>query len=264
MAKQEKRQIKVSTLPNGYTLTIDGQEYMYFNQMDLLAGFMVHVGLQNTDYMDKGNILTMLFQTMLGQEWEKNITAMRSRIKDMEDNLGRTIAHLEQTAKVGDRLEPRINELNETIKSLSENIDKQKEENRKALMDVRETSQTAKSTSQEFKTETRKMKECITKLDKASGDIRKMKEQADKHLKTVELLEGRLNNIIPEPEKKETKKNDNGKKDDEPSKSDKPKKKPGGGRSKEADAAVEKVAEEQRLEEMEAKLKEHWKKEGVK
>ena len=241
MEKSKLPKISVSTLPNGYSLKIDGQDYLYFNMMELLAGFMVHVGLQNTDYMDKGNILTMLFQTMIGQEWEKNITSMRSRIKDMEDNLGRTIAHLEQTAKVGDRLEPRINELNETIRSLNENIENQKAENRKALMDVRETSQTAKSTSAEFKKETKTMKECISKLNKASDDIKKMKEQADKHLKTVELLERRLNNIIPEPEKKK-----------------------GGGRSKKADAAVAKVADDQNLKEMEAKLKEHWDKEGVK
>ena len=241
MEKSKLPKISVSTLPNGYSLKIAGQDYLYFNMMELLAGFMVHVGLKDTDYMDKGNILTMLFQTMIGQEWEKNITSMRSRIKDMEDNLGRTIAHLEQTAKVGDRLEPRINELNETIRSLNENIEKQKTENRKALMDVRETSQTAKSTSAEFKKETKTMKECISKINKASDDIKKMKEQADKHLRTVELLERRLNNIIPEPEKKK-----------------------GGGRSKKADTAVAKIAEEQHLEEMEAKLKEHWDKEGVK
>lgn len=197
MEKSKLPKISVSTLPNGYSLKIDGQDYLYFNMMELLAGVMVHIGLQNTDYMDKGNILTMLFQTMIGQEWEKNITSMRSRIKDMEDNLGRTIAHLEHTAKVGDRLEPRINELNETIRSLNENIEKQKAENRKALMDVRETSQTAKSTSAEFKKETKTMKDCISKLNKASDDIKKMKEQADKHLRTIELLERRLNNIIP-------------------------------------------------------------------
>ena len=227
MEKSKLPKISVSTLPNGYSLKIDGQDYLYFNMMELLAGFMVHVGLQDTDYMDKGNILTMLFQTMIGQEWEKNITSMRSRIKDMEDNLGRTIAHLEQTAKVGDRLEPRINELNETIRSLNENIENQKAENRKALMDVRETSQTAKSTSAEFKKETKTMKEYISKLKKASDDIKNMKEQADKHLRTIELLERRLNNIIPEPEKK-------------------------------------KVADDQNLKEMEAKLKEHWDKKGVK
>lgn len=262
MAKQEKRQIKVSTLPNGYSLKVDGQEYMYFNMMDLLAGFMVHIGLQEADCMEKGNILTMLFQTMIGQEWEKNITAMRNRIKDMEEKLNKTLSHLEQTANTGDRMEPRINELNEAIKKLQEDIDKQKTENRKALMDVRETSSTAKTTALDFKRESKTLKDCIAKIKKGVDDVKEMKEMADKHLKTVELYERRLGNIIPEqPATKETKKDGKSKKDAEPSKSGKTTKK-NGGRNKEADAAVEEVAKEQHLEEMEEKLKEHWDKKG--
>ena len=41
---------------------------MYYNPMDLLAGFMVHVGLQQTEYMEKGNILTMLFQILVANK----------------------------------------------------------------------------------------------------------------------------------------------------------------------------------------------------
>ena len=257
MAKSNLQKVSVSTLPNGYSLKVDGQEYMYFNMMDLLAGFMVHIGLQETDYMDKGNILTMLFQTMIGQEWEKNITAMRNRIKDMEEKLNKTLSHLEQTAATGDRMEPRINELNEAVKKLQEDIDKQKAENRKALMDVRETAKTAKDTAAEFKKESKTLKDCIVKIEKGVDDVKQMKEMADKHLKTVELYERRLGNIIQEQPatKKETKK------DNEPSKSGKTTKKRGG-RNKEADAAVAEVAKEQHLEEMEEKLKEHWDKKG--
>ena len=261
MAKSNLQKVSVSTLPNGYSLKVDGKEYMYFNMMDLLAGFMVHIGLQDTDYMDKGNILTMLFQTMIGQEWEKNITAMRNRIHDMEEKLNKTLSHLEQTANTGDRMEPRINELNEAIKKLQEDLDKQKAENRKALMDVRETSSTAKTTALDFKRESKTLKDCIDKIKKGVDDVKEMKEMADKHLKTVELYERRLGNIIPEqPAKKETKK-DKGKKGDEPSKSGKTTKKRGG-RNAEADAAVAEVAKEQHLEEMEEKLKEHWDKKG--
>ena len=255
MAKSNLQNVSVRTLPNGYSLKVDGQEYMYFNMMDLLAGFMVHIGLQETDYMEKGNILTMLFQTMIGKEWEKNITAMRNRIKEMEDKVGRTLSHLEQTAATGDRMEPRINELNEVIKKLQEDIDKQKAENRKALMDVRETAKTAKDTAAEFKKESKTLKDCIAKIEKGVDDVKQMKEMADKHLKTVELYERRLDNIIPEQPatKKETKK--------EPSKSRTSTKKRGG-RNKEADAAVAEVAKEQHLEEMEEKLREHWDKKG--
>lgn len=126
MEKSKKLKINVSTLSNGYCLNIDEQEYMYFNVMELLAGFMVHVGMQKTEYMDKGDILTMLFQTMVGHEWEHTITSLNSRVQDLEDRLGRTINHLEQTAKTGDRMEPRINELDEAIKTLYENLEKQK------------------------------------------------------------------------------------------------------------------------------------------
>ena len=276
MAKSNLQKVSVSTLPNGYSLKVDGQEYMYFNMMDLLAGFMVHIGLQEADYMDKGNILTMLFQTMLGQEWEKNITAMRNRIKDMEEKLNKTLSHLEQTANTGDRLEPRIEELNEAVKKLQEEIDKQKAENRKALMDVRETAKTAKDTAAEFKKESKTLKDCIVKIEKGVDDVKQMKEMADKHMKTVELYERMLENVLPDDKKKKPSSKEKyakrteaelSKSDDKPDGEpagmvDKKTTKKRGGRNKEADAAVAEVAKEQHLEEMEEKLKEHWDKKG--
>lgn len=262
MAKSKLDKISVSTLPNGYGLKVGDKDYMYFNKMDLLAGFMVHIGLQETDYMENGNILTMLFQVMIGQEWEKNIIAMRSRIKDMEDNLNRTLAHLEQTASTGDRIEPRINELDDAIRSLSDNLYKQKEENRKALMDVRETSSTAKTTAKEFKKESRELKELVAKIKKGADDIKAMKEMADKHLKTVELYERRLENIIPEKTVRKERKKEKTSDEGEPSKSEKPKKKGGGGRNKAADAAIQEEADAQHFADLENQLKEHWDKKG--
>lgn len=196
MEKSKKLKINVSTLPNGYSLKIDEQEYMYFNIMELLAGFMCHVGLQKTDYMDKGDILTMLFQTMVGHEWEHTITSLNSRVKDLEDRLGRTISHLEQTAKTGDRMEPRINELDEAIKTLYENLEKQKKENRQSLMDVRESSQTAKETAVEFKKQSKELKSNIATIDKYATSVRKICKDAEVHTKTVEILERRLENIF--------------------------------------------------------------------
>ena len=196
MEKSKKLKINVSTLPNGYCLKIDEQEYMYFNVMELLAGFMVHVGMQKTDYQDKGDILKMLFQTMVGHEWEHTISSLNSRVQDLEDRLGRTINHLEQTAKTGDRMEPRINELNEAIKSLYENLEKQKKDNRQSLMDVRESSQTAKENAAEFKKQSKELKSNIATIDKYASNVRKMCKDAETHTKTVEILERRLENIF--------------------------------------------------------------------
>lgn len=233
---------------------------MYFNMMELLAGLMIHIGMQNPDYMDKGNILSMLFQVMIGHEWEENINSLRNRIRDMEDKLTKTISHLEQVASTGDRMEPRINEINDAIRKLSDNLEMQKAENRKALMDVRESAKTAKDTAKEFNEQSKELKKNVDAFNKCSKDIKEMREMAEKHLKTVELLEDRMGNIVPE--KPETPKTKPSKSKKEPSKSKKTTTKSSGGRNKEADAAVEKIAEEQHMAEMEEKLKEHWDKNG--
>lgn len=250
MAKNNLERISLSTLPNGYQLKMGGKEFMYFNMMELLAGLMIHIGMQNPEYMDKGNILSMLFQVMIGHEWEENVNSLRNRIRDMEDKLTKTISHLEQVASTGDRMEPRINEINEAIRKLSENLEMQKAENRKALMDVRESAKTAKDTAKDFKEQSKELKKNVDAFNKCAKDIKEMREMAEKHLKTVELLEKRMGNIVPETPKTK------------PSKSKKTTTKSAGGRNKEADAAVAKIAEEQHMAEMEEKLKEHWDKKG--
>ena len=192
MAKKELIDINIHKLPNGYSLTVGTQEYMYYNPMDLLAGFMVHVGLQQTEYMEKSNILTMLFQILVGEQWEDNVNAMYGKINDMDSRVTNTLSRLEKTAKIGDRLEPRVNEMDETISSLEANITKQKEDNRKALMDVRESVQIVKDAKAEYKKESAAYKENFKLFSSSIKDVRAMREEAEKHLKTIKLLEHRL------------------------------------------------------------------------
>ena len=192
MAKKELIDINIHKLPNGYSLTVGTQEYMYYNPMDLLAGFMVHVGLQQTEYMEKGNILTMLFQLLVGEQWEDNVNAMYGRINDMDSRLTFTLNRLEKTAKLGERLEPRINEIDETISNLTESVTKQKDINRKTLMDVRESVQIVKDAKAEYKKESAAYKENFKLFSASIKDVRAMREEAEKHLKTIELLERRL------------------------------------------------------------------------
>ena len=192
MAKEKLIKINVRNLPNGYALTVGSQEYMYYNPMDLLAGFMVHVGLQQTEYMEKGNILTMLFQLLVGEQWEDNVNAMYGKINDMDSRLTFTLNRLEKTAKIGDRLEPRINEMDETISNLTESVAKQKDINHKTLMDVRESVQIVKDAKAEYKKESAAYKENFKLFSASIKDVRAMREEAEKHLKTIKLLEHRL------------------------------------------------------------------------
>lgn len=58
MAKKYKQRemahrVKVETAPNGYSLDVDGNGYMYFTLAELVEGFFTHVGLGIVDYCDK-------------------------------------------------------------------------------------------------------------------------------------------------------------------------------------------------------------------
>lgn len=54
--------IEVRTLPNGYSMAIEGhrQEYMYYTPEALLKGVMMHVGMKMTEELSKDNIEAFL------------------------------------------------------------------------------------------------------------------------------------------------------------------------------------------------------------
>ena len=55
--KYEQREmahkVRLMTTPNGYSLDVDGNGYMYFTLAELVEGFFIHVGLGIVDYCDE-------------------------------------------------------------------------------------------------------------------------------------------------------------------------------------------------------------------
>ena len=60
--KKKLPPISVRSLPNGYSLSIDGHrhEYMYFSPEKLLEGVMVHVGLKMTEELSTDTIKSFI------------------------------------------------------------------------------------------------------------------------------------------------------------------------------------------------------------
>lgn len=60
--KKKLPRISVQTLPNGYSLSIEGHkhEYMYFSPEKLLEGVMVHVGLKMTEELSTDTIKSFI------------------------------------------------------------------------------------------------------------------------------------------------------------------------------------------------------------
>ena len=80
MAKKEKLTLSLQTVPYGYVLKVEDQEFMYFNEVDLLAGFLSHVGMGETSPMEKGTILSSLFTAMMGDAYADAVTTLKQRV----------------------------------------------------------------------------------------------------------------------------------------------------------------------------------------
>ena len=51
--KKEQLKIAIETVPNGYTLTVNGVGYMYYDVDSLIDGFVCRVGMEKKEFMEK-------------------------------------------------------------------------------------------------------------------------------------------------------------------------------------------------------------------
>lgn len=82
--KTKLKRIEVHTLPNGYSLSIEGHrhEYLYFTPEKLLEGVMVHVGLKMTEQLDTDTIKSFIDSAI---EWNNTKASHKELTKVKRD-----------------------------------------------------------------------------------------------------------------------------------------------------------------------------------
>lgn len=91
MRKKKLPKIEVRTVPNGYSMAIEGhrQEYMYYTPEALLKGMMMHVGLKMTEELSKENIDAFLESTIQLDSLKicnKEIAKLKREVYDANKN----------------------------------------------------------------------------------------------------------------------------------------------------------------------------------
>lgn len=109
--KKDLTNISLRTVPNGYTLTVGGTECMYFNETELLAGFMAHVGLGETANMEKGTILSTLFSAMMGEAYSNAVTTLKQRVGLLTSQYNTTIERMDKAIEFVNQAEKNISDL---------------------------------------------------------------------------------------------------------------------------------------------------------
>ena len=118
MAKKELKQIMLKTVPNGYALSVDGTECMYFNEVDMLAGFLAHVGLCESGNMDRGTILSALFSAMMGEAYADQVTTLKQRVGLLTSQYNTTIERMDKAIEYVTQAEKTISGLVNRIEQI--------------------------------------------------------------------------------------------------------------------------------------------------
>lgn len=200
MAKNEERpNVLLTTVPNGYALTVDKKEYMAFDVENMLAQVFTHIALHEDDYLE-ANYVKSLFevagawpdhkdaynavaeQMAIVKEQQKTINHLYKRLSDIgkeKDDVESKLADaLEQVEKYANRVE-----------DLARNLMKRDEEIAALKKEIEEESIIVKPKSPPRVGRKRadpkpKPKTATEKMDKVK-ELKKEKDEKEKEVKTA-------------------------------------------------------------------------------
>ena len=81
--KQELIAIQVKTLPNGYSLDLEKENFMYYSPMALLEGLFVHVGMNREGAMTKEEIKALIESVKNGGI----VTKLQAEVNALKDTI---------------------------------------------------------------------------------------------------------------------------------------------------------------------------------
>ena len=137
--KNKLRKITIQTLPNGYSLNVEGLHpggFLYYNEMELLAGFITHVGLHEANPMESTKMLRIMFQTIIGQEYVEaadnmmqTVAKLTKRCQEIENKLRELQAEANATKKPKKKKKVDANEMNDEAEAKLKEIEKRLKDN---------------------------------------------------------------------------------------------------------------------------------------
>ena len=180
--KKVFKKIVVMTHPNGYSLNIEGEEFMYFNELDLLLGFLSHVGTGNTNDMEKSDLINALFNMMLGQKYTQDVDKLKMTVNRLEAR------YTDVTAKMQRELE-KVKEANERHEKLT----KRTEELTKLVDEMQQGYQKAYKPYDEYNKRISKLEIQTTKME---SHFNAATNESQMLLKQIQSTYENLNDLV--------------------------------------------------------------------
>ena len=94
--KQKLITIQVKTLPNGYSLDLEKENFMYYSPMTLLEGLFVHVGMNREGAMTKEEIKSLIESVKNGGI----VTKLQAEVNALNDTIAELRKQVREQKKV--------------------------------------------------------------------------------------------------------------------------------------------------------------------
>ena len=94
--KQELIAIQVKTLPNGYSLDLEKENFMYYSPMALLEGLFVHVEMNREGAMTKEEIKALIEAVKNGGA----VTKLQAEVNELKDTIVELRKQIREQKKV--------------------------------------------------------------------------------------------------------------------------------------------------------------------
>ena len=93
---QQRIAIQVKTLPNGYSLDLEKENFMYYSPMALLEGMFVHVGMNREGAMTKEEIKALIEAVKNGGA----VTKLQAEVNVLNDTITELKKQIREQKKV--------------------------------------------------------------------------------------------------------------------------------------------------------------------
>lgn len=127
MEKNEKRpNVLLTTVPNGYALTVDKKEYMAFDVESMLAQVFTHIALHENDYMD-ANYVKSLFEVACAWPDHKDaynaVAEQMAIVKEQQKTINHLYKRLSDIGKEKDDVESKLADALEQVEKYSNRVE---------------------------------------------------------------------------------------------------------------------------------------------
>lgn len=145
--------------PNSYTMTIDGENYLYFSELDLLLGFIARVGTCNDENADRSTLMNSLFNIMLGEKYTNDIDKLNMTVQRLTEKFNGKIKRLDTEIQ---RFQNASDEFAQFKKKLEDTTDK--------IKAMEQSYKESRVPFLEYKHQLVQMQSALTELDKHFKD----------------------------------------------------------------------------------------------